>query len=245
VRVIAAGVAAVGLLLVVLFVTGVFDSDGPSPSSPAPTATATHTATATPPATRSQVATPLQGSLAPPTWLVLLAALVAAGALFYRRPRWTGQLTLQARREIGPGYHTTCVLIPDRLGRALVDGRLDAPGVMQLPRTTARVKVSARRSWRHPRRIDLVVRVRLADSGRRDTVRCPAGGRRMVLGLDVRHSTEARPLMPPPPTAPPPPPPPAAPYHYPAAPNSPTIVAPFPPSFPNPNPGDPGRRPAN
>jgi hypothetical protein len=258
---------AVALVLLVLFLMGVFDggdgkkSPGPStppatsapPAGPAPVTSAPGTSAATSPdeAARSsaaatspttsapstgassaagtppQATTPLRGSLGPPIWYIMLAVLLGGGALFYRRPRWTGQLTLRVRNDTGPGYQVAGVLIPDRLGRALVNGQPDTFGVVRLGQTTARVKVAARRSWSHPRHVDLLVHVRLADSGRRDTVRCPVGGRRMVLGMDVRHDREAQAPLPPRPDAPPPVT--ATPYPFPPPPDSPTLVSPFPP----------------
>ncbi|HSA53024.1 MAG TPA: hypothetical protein VLH10_23305 [Yinghuangia sp.] len=162
--------------------------------------------------------------------LIVLVVIVvgAAGALVYRRPRWTGGLTMCVRREAEPGYQVAGVLVRGRFGRTMVHGQDDDPYVLRLPHTTARVTVRARRSWRHPREVDLLVRVRLADPGRQDTVRCPVGGRRMVLGLDVRHDTAPLPPAPPRPPVPPPPAPESYPPNLPLR-DAPTMVHPFPP----------------
>ncbi|WP_436775065.1 hypothetical protein [Yinghuangia sp. YIM S09857] len=180
---------------------------------------------------------PLQASLASP--IALFAALVALCLLLYRRPRWSGQLTMRVRRDDGPGYQVAAVLTPDRLGRAFAEGDTENPGLLQLPGASARIRVSARRSWRHMRQVDLLVRVRFADTGRRDAVRCPVGGRRMILGLDMRHDPAPAPqsaeAAPPHPAAAPPPPPTPAPYPYPPRQEQPTTrIAAFPNSSPPP-----------
>ncbi|UGQ12263.1 hypothetical protein LO772_01220 [Yinghuangia sp. ASG 101] len=163
--------------------------------------------------------------------LVVLAAGAVAAAV-YRRPRWSGGLTTYVRRDTasGSGYQVAGVLVRGRLGRAQVHGQSGDPYVLRLPRTTARVTVSARRAWRRPSQVDLLVRVRLADSGRQDSVLCPVGGRRMVLGLDVRHDPAPVAAVPPRPEAPPP-----GPASYPQeipGQSAPTMIQPFPPATP-------------
>ncbi|MEU8137315.1 hypothetical protein [Streptodolium elevatio] len=240
---VAAVVVALAAVLVVLFATGAFGAAGPSsePAPPSPAAASASTlssaASTVPevPAARDVPANPepLQASLASP--IALFAALVTFCVLLYRRPRWSGQLTMRIRREDAPGYQVAAVLTPDRLGRAFAEGDTENPGLLQLPGNSARIRVSARRSWRHVRQVDLLVRVRFTDTGRRDAVRCPVGGRRMILGLDMRHDPNPAPELaesthpPRPDTAPPP----QSPYAYPPPLDAPTTAI---PSFPNSSP---------
>lgn len=222
----AAAALVVAIAVVVLFATGAF---GTTPTqAPQPSGTANPE--------------PRQASLASPFFL--LAVLIAIVLFIYRRPRWSGQLAVHVRRDAAPGYQAAGVLVPDRLGRTFASGDTENPGLLQLPRTTARVGISARRAWLHPTRVELQVRVRLADSGRRDTVRCPVGGRRMILGLDIHHDPTARleeqpqPPLPPRPEAPPhtmtaPHTTAAAPYTYPPPREDPTIAIPYPTATPS------------
>ncbi|WTW98528.1 hypothetical protein OG216_36630 [Streptomycetaceae bacterium NBC_01309] len=224
----AAVVLVLAAVLVILFATGAFGAAGPSPEPAAPSPSAAASAAASEVPTNPE---PLQASLASP--IALFAALVTLCVLLYRRPRWAGQLTMRVRRDNAPGYQVAAVLTPDRLGRAFAEGDTENPGLLQLPGTSARIRVSARRSWRHARRVDLLVRVRFADTGRRDAVRCPVGGRRMILGLDMRHDPEPAPQLeqappPRPDTAPPP-----SPYAYPSPRDAPTTTI---ASFPNASP---------